>query len=75
MPWLETAPVEERIRFIQDTLSDRFTMAELCALDGSHSRLLLDYKGDVVVRGIDPVPLLPQPIDVTSSAAVRPRCT
>lgn len=31
MPWLETAPVDERIRFIQDALSDRFTMSELCA--------------------------------------------
>jgi hypothetical protein len=25
MPWLETVPVEERIRFICDALSDRFT--------------------------------------------------
>ena len=29
MPWLETAPVDERIRFIQDALSDRFTMSAL----------------------------------------------
>jgi hypothetical protein len=34
MPWLETAPVDERIRFIQDALSDRFTMSELCARYG-----------------------------------------
>jgi hypothetical protein len=29
MPWLETAPVEERIQFIQEALSDRFTMSAL----------------------------------------------
>jgi hypothetical protein len=31
MPWLETTPVEERIQFIGDALSDRFSMSELCA--------------------------------------------
>ena len=39
MPWLETAPVEERIRFIQDALSDRFTMSELCARYGVSRRV------------------------------------
>ena len=34
MPWTETAPVEERIRFVEDALSDRFTMSELCARYG-----------------------------------------
>jgi len=39
MPWLETAPVEERIRFIEDARSDRFTMAELCARYGVSRRV------------------------------------
>jgi hypothetical protein len=43
MPWLETAPVEERIQFITDALSDRFTMSELCARYGVSRRI--GYKG------------------------------
>ncbi len=39
MPWLETAPVEERIRFVDDALSDRFTMSELCARYGISRRI------------------------------------
>ena len=39
MPWLETAPVDERIQFIQDALSDRFTMSELCARYGISRRI------------------------------------
>jgi len=34
MPWLETAPMIERLKFVQDAQSDRFTMAELCARHG-----------------------------------------
>ena len=39
MPWMETAPVEERIRFVEDALSDRFTMSELCARYGVSRRV------------------------------------
>ena len=39
MPWMETVPVEERIRFIDDALSDRFTMSELCARYGISRRV------------------------------------
>ncbi len=39
MPWLETVPVEERFQFIQDALSDRFTMSELCARYGVSRRI------------------------------------
>ena len=39
MPWSETVPVEERIRFIGDALSDRFTMSELCARYGVSRRV------------------------------------
>ena len=39
MPWLETSPVEERIQFIDDALSDRFTMSELCARYGISRRV------------------------------------
>jgi transposase InsO family protein len=39
MPWLETSPVEERIQFIADALSDRFTMSELCARYGISRRV------------------------------------
>src|SRR6266498_2052883 len=31
MPWLETAPVDERERFIADYRLDLYTMADLCA--------------------------------------------
>lgn len=31
MPWLETAPVEQRERFINDSRLDLYTMTELCA--------------------------------------------
>ena len=31
MPWLETAPMEQRSRFIDAYLSGGFTMTELCA--------------------------------------------
>lgn len=30
MPWLVTAPVEQRLQFIDDARGNRFTMAELC---------------------------------------------
>ena len=30
MPWLETAPVEQRERFIADYRLDLYTMTELC---------------------------------------------
>src|SRR5712692_6594659 len=39
MPWLETAPVDKRIWFIQDALSDCFTMSELCARYGVSRRV------------------------------------
>ena len=39
MPWLETTPVEERIQFVDDALSDRFTMSELCARYGISRRV------------------------------------
>ena len=34
MPWLETNPMNERVKFVQDAWSDRFTMAEVCARVG-----------------------------------------
>jgi hypothetical protein len=34
MPWLETAPVEQRERFIRDHRLDLYTMAELSARYG-----------------------------------------
>ena len=34
MPWLETDLMTERLKFVQDALSDRFTMAEVCARHG-----------------------------------------
>ena len=39
MPWLDTAPMDERGQFIQDALRDRFTMSELCARDGISRRI------------------------------------
>ena len=38
MPWMETAPVDERLQFVSDAQSDRFTMAELCARFGVSRR-------------------------------------
>ena len=34
MPWSETDPMTERLKFVQYALSDRFTMAEVCARHG-----------------------------------------
>ncbi len=34
MPWVETDPMNERLTFVQAALSDRFTMAEVCARYG-----------------------------------------
>ena len=31
MPWLETVAMDQRLQFVQDALSDRFTMTALCA--------------------------------------------
>lgn len=39
MPWLETVPMEERLRFVHDAFSDRFTMSELCARYGVSRRI------------------------------------
>ena len=39
MAWLETSPVEERVQFIDDALSDRFTMSERCARYGISRRV------------------------------------
>ena len=34
MPWMETDTMNERLKFVQDALRDRFTMAEVCDCDG-----------------------------------------
>jgi len=34
MPWLETAPMKERIKFIGLALSEMYTMSELCSRSG-----------------------------------------
>ena len=34
MPWKESVPMDERLRFVHDALSDRFAMSELCARYG-----------------------------------------
>jgi transposase-like protein len=34
MPWLETAPMDQRERFIDDHFRGLYTMTELCARDG-----------------------------------------
>ncbi|MDB4874438.1 MAG: transposase [Gemmatimonadetes bacterium] len=39
MPWKETAPTEERLQFVRDALSDRFTMSERCARYGVSRRI------------------------------------
>ncbi|HEY4215542.1 MAG TPA: leucine zipper domain-containing protein [Gemmatimonadaceae bacterium] len=39
MPWKETSPMEERLQFVRDALSDRFTMSELCARYGVSRRV------------------------------------
>ena len=31
MPWKESVTIDERLRFVHDALSDRFTMSEICA--------------------------------------------
>ena len=39
MPWTETTPMDERLQFVTDAQSDRFTMAELCARYGVSRRV------------------------------------
>ncbi len=41
MPWLETDLMTERLKFVQDALSDRFTMSELCARYGISRRITM----------------------------------
>ena len=42
MPWMETSAMDERLRFIQDAQSDRWTMVALCERCGISCRI--DYK-------------------------------
>src|SRR5262245_30100085 len=50
MPWKESVAMEERLRFIRDAQSDRFTMSELCARYGVSRRVgykwLARYEAD-----------------------------
>jgi putative transposase len=39
MPWKESVVMEERLQFVRDALSDRFTMSELCARYGVSRRI------------------------------------
>jgi hypothetical protein len=34
MPWKESAAMEQRLQFVRDAMSNRFTMVELCARYG-----------------------------------------
>jgi transposase-like protein len=42
MPWTESDAMDQRLQFVTDALSDRFTMTELCERYGVSSRI--DYK-------------------------------
>ena len=61
MPWLETDPMTERLKFVQDALSDRFTMAEVCARVRAQLRLRSSSEGQkqqaerlqLIVDGMD----------------------
>ena len=39
MPWKESVAMDERLQFVRDALSDRFTMSALCARDGVSRRI------------------------------------
>ena len=39
MPWMEMTPMDERLQFVTDAQSDRFTMAALCARYGVSRRI------------------------------------
>src|SRR6187455_1136090 len=39
MPWKESVAMDERLRFIRDAQSDRYTMSELCARYGVSRRI------------------------------------
>jgi transposase-like protein len=39
MPWTESDAMDQRLRFVTDALSDRFTMTELCARYGVSRRI------------------------------------
>src|SRR5687768_3809499 len=50
MPWKESVVMDERLQFVRDALSDRFTMSELCARYGVSRRIgykwLARYEAD-----------------------------
>src|SRR5437867_2878331 len=50
MPWKESVAMEERLQFVRDAMSDRFTMSELCARYGVSRRIgykwLARYEAD-----------------------------
>lgn len=39
MPWKESVIMDERLQFVRDALSDRFSMSELCARYGVSRRI------------------------------------
>src|SRR5436853_6215378 len=39
MPWKESVAMDERLRFVRDAQSDRFTMSDLCARYGVSRRI------------------------------------
>src|SRR5215218_4253556 len=39
MPWTESDAMDQRLQFVTDALSDRFTMTELCARYGVSRRI------------------------------------
>src|SRR3954471_20790254 len=39
MPWTERSPMDERLQFVRDAQSDRFSMSELCARYGVSRRV------------------------------------
>ena len=55
MPWKESVAMEERLRFVRDALSDRFTMSELCARYGVSRRIGYKWlaRYDTVVPNVE----------------------
>lgn len=51
MPWRETSPMEERIRFLKDETAGLYTMSELCARYGTSRRTGYKWLGRLEAEG------------------------
>jgi hypothetical protein len=52
MPWKETDPMKERVRFIQDWLRRSHSVAELCAMYGISRKVIVRRPPSLTVHSL-----------------------